>query len=121
VQIIGPDQQTMAAALEVRSARAELLAGNVANADTPGYSARDLNFDNAVSDLLDRQNGAAASGASLGHLVSDGARANLQFDRNDVDVNQQLGKALDNSLNYVATLKLYGDSIQRIVTAASGS
>ncbi|MBV8361316.1 MAG: flagellar basal body rod protein FlgB, partial [Deltaproteobacteria bacterium] len=31
----------MEAALQIRSARAELLAGNVANADTPGYMARD--------------------------------------------------------------------------------
>src|SRR5229473_5082093 len=99
--ILGADQQTMAAALEVRSARAELLAGNVANADTPGYLARDLNFDSAMSDQLDAQTGAAAPGIESSRITNDGARANLQFDHNDVDVNQQLAKAFDNSLNYV--------------------
>lgn len=34
-----------AAALEFRSARAEVLAGNIANADTVGYRARDISFD----------------------------------------------------------------------------
>jgi flagellar basal-body rod protein FlgB len=110
----------MAAALEVRSARADLLAGNVANADTPGYLARDLNFHNALSDQLELQNG-AADGSLSSVSANEGSRTNLQFDRNNVDVNQQLAKAFDNSLNYVATLKLYGDSVQRIVTAASTS
>jgi flagellar basal-body rod protein FlgB len=113
VGILAPDQQTMAATLQVRSARAELLASNVANADTPGYLARDLNFDDAVANALDGQAGPPAP-------TSDLTTANLRFDRNDVDVNQQLAKAYDNSLSYVATLKLYGDSVQRIVTATSG-
>lgn len=117
--ILGPSQQTMAAALEVRSARADLLAGNVANADTPGYQARDLNFAGALSEQLETQNGGLASEASASGLADEGPQASLQFDRNDIDVNQQLAKAFDNSLNYVATLKLYGDSVQRIVTATS--
>ncbi|MFL2535918.1 MAG: flagellar basal body rod protein FlgB [Candidatus Azotimanducaceae bacterium] len=33
-----------ATALQMRSSRAELLAGNIANADTPGFKARDIDF-----------------------------------------------------------------------------
>jgi flagellar basal-body rod protein FlgB len=119
VGILGPNLQTMAAALEVRSTRADLLAGNIANADTPGYQARDLNFDRALAAQLDNSNDPTVQNASDLGAPADGAAANLQYDRNDVDLNQQLAKAFDNSLNYVATLKLYGDSVQRITTATS--
>ena len=35
-------------ALKVRTQRAELLASNIANADTPGYKAQDLDFKSAL-------------------------------------------------------------------------
>jgi flagellar basal-body rod protein FlgB len=111
MEVLGPDQRAMAAALEVRAARAGLLAGNVANADTPGYRARDINFKDALADVLD--NGAASPTIGVTSAVS--------YDRNDVDVNEQLARAYENSLNYVATLKLYGDSMERLANATSGS
>ena len=115
MEILRPEQQVMQAALQVRSARAELLAGNVANADTPGYVARDLKFDAAMDQMMDSgSHGRPSSDAIL-------KPENLRFDSNDVDVNQQLGKSYENSLSYVATLKLYGDSMNRIVTATSSN
>jgi len=117
MEILRPEQQVMQAALQVRSARAEVLAGNVANADTPGYVARDLKFDSALDQILD------AGGAQDTPTSSDSIATpeNLRFDHNDVDVNQQLAKSYDNSLSYVATLKLYGDSMNRITTATSSN
>ncbi|HLX36438.1 MAG TPA: flagellar basal body protein [Candidatus Binataceae bacterium] len=117
MEILRPEQQVMQAALQVRSARAELLAGNVANADTPGYIARDLNFDSAMDQMLD--GGDQASTPSSTDSLSN--PENLRFDSNDVDVNQQLAKSYDNSLGYVATLKLYGDSMNRIVSATNSN
>jgi flagellar basal-body rod protein FlgB len=116
MEILQPDQQVMAAALKVRAARAELLAGNVANADTPGYSARDIKFDDALQQVMDR--GDQQGGSSFETVT---ARENLGFDKNDIDINQQLAKSYENSLSYVATLKLYGDSIGRLKSATSSS
>jgi flagellar basal-body rod protein FlgB len=115
MEILRPEQQVMQAALQVRSARADLLAGNVANADTPGYIARDLKFDAAMDQVMDSGGQAPVSSESL--LKPE----NLRFDNNDIDVNQQLAKSFDNSLSYVAVLKLYGDSMNRIVSATSSS
>ena len=111
MNIVGPAQQLMAAALEVRSARAKLLAQNVANADTPGYLARDINFQNAVDAMLS-QGSAQSADAAIGIVAQ-----NMRFDRNDVDLNQQLARVDNNALSYVATLKLYGDSMGRLQTA----
>jgi len=105
----------MQAALQVRSARAELLAGNVANADTPGYVSRDLKFDAAMDQLMSSGSQDATPSSSIVNPE------NLRFDSNDVDVNQQLAKSYENSLGYVATLKLYGDSMNRIVTATTSN
>ena len=117
MEILRPEQQVMQAALQVRSVRAELLAGNVANADTPGYIARDLKFDAALDQVMDAGGSQDSPVSSSDTLVKP---ENLRFDSNDVDVNQQLAKSYQNSLSYVATLKLYGDSMNRI-TAATNS
>jgi flagellar basal-body rod protein FlgB len=118
MEILRPEQQVMQAALQVRSVRAELLAGNVANADTPGYVARDLKFDAAMDQVIEAGRSQDAPVSSSDSIVKP---ENLRFDSNDVDVNQQLAKSYENSLSYVATLKLYGDSMNRITTATSSS
>ncbi len=115
MEILSPAQQVMQAALEVRSKRAELLAANVANADTQGYIARDLGFDQTLAHVLDSGEPSAISPDSIS------APENLRADGNNVDPNQQLAKAYENSLAYVATLTLYGDSNARLREATSSS
>lgn len=115
MEILRPEQQVMQAALQVRSARAELLASNVANADTPGYVARDLKFDAAMDQVLGSSSQDTPSSDSIVKPE------NLRFDSNDVNVNQQLAKSYENSLSYVATLKLYGDSMNRVISATNSN
>jgi flagellar basal-body rod protein FlgB len=115
MEILRPEQRLMEAALEVRSARAELLAENVANAGTPGYLTRDVKFDDALTRAFEQRDGTSGAGQAEPSLE------NLRFDRNDVDVNRQLAGVYANSLSYVATLKLYGDSIGRLKAATASS
>ena len=106
----------MQAALEVRSVRSELLAENVANADTPGYLSRDVRFDDALSSVL---GGAQPDAQTLAD--SESVAQNVQANGNNEDVNQQLAKVSENALQYAATLKLYSDSSGRLKAASSGS
>jgi flagellar basal-body rod protein FlgB len=48
-------------ALDVRAYRQELLSSNIANADTPGYKARDVDFSTALAGALKQQSGASAA------------------------------------------------------------
>src|SRR5271156_4030342 len=48
-------------ALDVRSYRQELLSSNIANADTPGYKARDVDFASTLAGAL-RKNGGTTTG-----------------------------------------------------------
>src|SRR3982751_4290087 len=55
-----------ATALDVRSRRSELIANNLANADTPGYQARDIDFRQAMARAAgDSSSSGAAPGVTL--------------------------------------------------------
>ena len=102
--------------MDLLSTRQKLVASNIANADTPGYMARDIKFDDALKGVL--ESGGKQDGSSFETVT---ARENLGFDNNDIDINEQLAKSYENSLSYVATLKLYGDSIGRLKSATASS
>lgn len=104
----------MEAALQIRSARAEILAGNVANADTPGFAERDIDFDQTLAERLSDHNQVEAPNVSV-------SSQSLRADGNNVDLNEQLAQSYQNSLSYIATLRLYSDSVGRIRTATSNS
>jgi flagellar basal-body rod protein FlgB len=51
-------------ALDVRAYRQEVLSSNIANADTPNYKARDVNFASSLAGALREANGESGSGAA---------------------------------------------------------
>ena len=51
-------------ALDVRAYRQELLSSNIANADTPGYKARDVDFASSLAGALKKSGGATGTAAS---------------------------------------------------------
>ena len=99
--------------LSVRAKRAEVLSSNIANADTPGFKARDINFSQALQDAQGQQ-GFGLSTTSEKHFAlqmdSPGTtqyRNPLQPDTGDgntVDVQQERSEFLRNSLEYQASL-----------------
>jgi flagellar basal-body rod protein FlgB len=54
-------------AMALGSKRLELIAGNLANADTPGYKARDIDFRAAMNTLLAEQNPGTLRTTRVGH------------------------------------------------------
>jgi flagellar basal-body rod protein FlgB len=120
-------------ALTLRSERQRLLASNIANADTPGYVARDMNFAQALREATGgSQNGASTLATSqAGHLAgSPGARgeANLLYanasqtnlDRNTVDMDRERANFADNSVKYEATLRFVNGNVRTMLEAIKG-
>jgi flagellar basal-body rod protein FlgB len=126
-----------AAALEVRSRRGELIANNLANADTPGYQARDIDFRQALA----RAGGAAAptAGVSMtttnaGHIGA-GTTANAAtdpdlkyrtplapaLDGNTVDAQLEQAAFAENAVRYQATLTMLNNKFRTLLTAIMGS
>ena len=123
-----------AQALTLRSERQQLLASNIANADTPGYVARDMKF----SQALQRATGALPAARTLaatqpGHIgtgagAGAGAGADLVYatqsqsnlDRNTVDMDRERASFADNALRYEATLRFINSHVRTMTSAITG-
>ena len=80
-------------ALALRSQRLSLLASNIANASTPGYKARDIDFEAALKEATAQSSGATST--DMGKAVEDamGYRVPLQpsLDGNTVELSTEQG------------------------------
>ncbi len=117
-----------AKALQVRSQRLEVLAQNLANADTPAYKARDIDFKAVLNDAQSQDLSIAATRSQ--HYSSGEAPAdmgmlyrvpfNTAFDGNTVEMSveqAQYGKA---AADYQATLQFLEDDISGVRKALRG-
>jgi flagellar basal-body rod protein FlgB len=124
-------------ALKLREQRTELLARNLANADTPGYKAQDLDFRAA---LAASTSAAAAPGAMKatrpGHIGAGAGVAHepgstaafLQYrtplapslDGNTVDAQLEQAAFADNAVRYQATLQFLSSKFRSLMTAITG-
>jgi flagellar basal-body rod protein FlgB len=115
-------------ALQVRSRRLEVLSQNIANADTPNYKARDIDFRAVLSDV-GRQENALVSTQNRHFDMAQGPDAdgmrfrtpfNTSFDGNTVEISveqAQYGKA---AADYQATLNFLENRISGIRKALKG-
>jgi flagellar basal-body rod protein FlgB len=121
-----------AQALQVRSTRAELIANNLANADTPDYKARDIDFRAALSSAGAVPGGVQLATTRANHLGGGGAGngidANAQYrvplapslDGNSVDVQVEQAAFAENSVRYQATLTFLNSRLRGLMTAITG-
>lgn len=121
-------------ALLVRERRAELLAQNLANADTPGYKARDMDFRSVLAAAAEgRHEAGTLRTTRVRHIDSgagvDGAggaetlyRVPTQpsIDGNTVEMETERGAFLDNSLRYQASLQFLGSWLRTLTMALKG-
>jgi flagellar basal-body rod protein FlgB len=106
-----------------------LLAGNIANADTPGFQARDLDFKAALEQALSG-NGGALKTDHAAHLDGTGTMADaaLQYrvplqpsvDGNTVDVQTEQAAFMDSALRYQASISFLDGKLKSLLTAITG-
>ena len=104
-------------ALELRSQRLNLLASNIANASTPGYKARDIDFDKALAAATKQQ------GTVSGALESAmGYRIPLQpsSDGNTVEMSTEQTLFAENAVKYRTTLSFLEGRLNTITRALRG-
>lgn len=117
-------------ALILRGRRQSLLASNLANVDTPGYQARDINFAEALGSQM--TSSAELKNTSAAHIRTSSLqiRSTLDFaqyvkpvqpalDGNTVDDNQERVSFSKNSILYEAALKSLGDELEEFNMASS--
>jgi len=127
-----------AQALSLRSERQRLIASNIANADTPGYVARELNFAQALKEatgtaapaaVLNTSQAGHIGGGAGGTVASNrSAEANLLYaapsqtnlDRNTVDMDRERASFADNTVKYEATLRFISQNVRTTLSAITG-
>ncbi|MFZ5755472.1 MAG: flagellar basal body rod protein FlgB [Pseudomonadota bacterium] len=113
-------------ALALRSERLQVIASNIANADTPGYKARDIDFDVALRAVVarDKNGGNGGQGgppAAVG-IPREVYRVPAQpsLDGNTVDTDMEHAAFARAALEYRASLGFVEDRARSIVTALTG-
>jgi flagellar basal-body rod protein FlgB len=116
-------------ALQIQQRRMTLLAGNIANADTPGFQARDLDFKAALEQALSASGGPLQTDHAA-HLDGTGtpADAALQYrvplqpsvDGNSVDVQTEQAAFMDSALRYQASISFLDGKLKSLLTAITG-
>ncbi|WP_156256698.1 flagellar basal body rod protein FlgB [Sandarakinorhabdus oryzae] len=108
-------------ALRLRAQRLDVIAGNIANAATPGFKARDLDADAALARLQTARNG--GFGSELASQLGDiRYRAALvpSLDGNTVEMATEQAAFAENAVKYRASLGFLTGRIQTIMSALKG-
>jgi flagellar basal-body rod protein FlgB len=100
-----------ATALKLRSQRLDILASNIANAATPGYKARDLDFGAAL---------AAANSGQTTPTLKFRQPVQASLDGNTVELATEQTAFADNALRYRASLSFLSGRIQTMMSALKG-
>ena len=121
-------------ALNLRTQRHQVLASNIANADTPNYKARDFNFESAMQNAMSgraQAGGISLATTSAGHIGggSGSGTAQLQFrketqsavDGNTVDMDVERAQITDNAMQYQILTQLIGDKFKGIRSALAST
>ncbi len=117
---LGAGLDFQAQALQLRAQRQQLLAGNIANADTPGYVARDLDFAAALR-AATGTNAFAAAGlrapASAEAYLRYAAPSQSNLDGNSVDLDRERASIADNTVKYEAALRFINGQVRTLLDA----
>jgi flagellar basal-body rod protein FlgB len=130
------DLQFTRTALGLRSHRQEVLASNIANADTPHYKARDIDFKSALASAMGAAGAGAVAPVSLarthaGHQAGEGATpfgAALQYrteyqgavDGNTVNMDIERAAFAENAMQTEALMTFINRQFRSLTTAIQG-
>ena len=106
------------AALTLRSERMGVIASNIANAATPGYKARDIDFNAALDARLAKARGAAIISGDAQMLYRQPTMPSL--DGNTVELNREQVAFAENAVAYSATLSFVQGKVNTITRALKG-
>ncbi len=120
-------------ALRIRAQRQEVIAANIANADTPNYKARDIDFKSAMQQVTAQTNSSGLATTSADHMGGSTSTKNAglgeplfrpvmqgSVDGNTVDMDVERNAFADNAIRYQASLQMMNGQIKKMLTAIQG-
>ncbi|MCG9697174.1 flagellar basal body rod protein FlgB [Shewanella sp. Isolate11] len=117
--------------LGIRAARAEVISSNIANADTPHYKAKDLDFDKALQAARTQQGGLEMRRSNEKHFdLKALTQEHVSYrvpnqpdtgDGNTVDIQQEQSEFMQNALEYQMSLGFLDSKFSGLKKALRGS
>ena len=118
-------------AIELRHERQKMLTNNIANADTPGYKARDFDFASELQKAVDQGSSgnqlalSQTSGRHIQRQVGGGVSVDVGYrvpaqpslDGNTVEMDRERAAFSDNSVRYQAAVSMLDSRIQGLKSA----
>lgn len=113
-------------AMSIRAQRFELISANLANADTPGYKAMDIDFGQALAQARGDQGSMGITNAK--HMTLGDSIQELKYripsqsslDGNSVETEQEHAAFMDNAIRYQASLNFLEGRIKGLKSAIRG-
>ncbi len=122
-----------AQALILAAQRQRILASNIANADTPGYVARDLNFAQALREATSAtairgteqpkssDYSASATQARVERNLVYALPSQTNLDGNTVDMDRERASFAENAVRYESTLRFVNGQVKTMLDAMKGN
>lgn len=120
------------ASMNFRSLRHNVTSANIANAETPGYKAKVVDFEDALARAIDLEGLNRANGLEGDHMavgtgaisraradVYDNPQAAVTNDQNTVDLEQEMAALQENTIMYKAALQLMNKKMGALKYAVS--
>jgi flagellar basal-body rod protein FlgB len=113
----------------LREKRSAILADNIANADTPGYKAKDLDFATALANAKSSQSSSISRTHEKHFQLSTDMQQEVKFrnveqtdtgDGNSVDIHRERNAFSQNSMEYQASLNFLNSKISGLKKALGG-
>jgi|JYMV01.1.fsa_nt_gi flagellar basal-body rod protein FlgB len=108
--------------LRLRSMRAEIIAGNIANANTPNYKARDFDVRSVLQSKDENHNLVKTNSKHIS--ISSNSKMAIDFlyrnpnqqslDGNTVEVDSEIRELTENNIRYQYSIKSISDKIKQI-------
>lgn len=118
--------------IDMRLLRNNVLNSNIANAETPGYKAKKLDFEEALSRALDIEGLGKMHASNKDHYavgqgpisrvradVYDNPDVNLSNDGNSVDLEREMASLAENSVLYRTAIQLINKKLATMKYVAS--
>jgi len=117
-------------AMHLQSRRAQLLSQNLANSDTPGYKAKDIDFKDTLKSVSNGNADAPLKSTQRGHIQPKGFFMGVEtmyrqptqssLDGNTVEPHVEMGEFTENSMRYLMTLRIMSGKINGMLSAIRG-
>ncbi len=113
LKVLGPTATLLERYLDVLAARQRVAASNIANADTPGYRARDIDFRFEMQSLA----GAPEAPRFLPIMIRERDTDPVKNDGNNVNLDRELQSLADNGFRFTMAALLLRGQVRGVMNA----